>query len=392
MSTSLSAKKIYVLAGEASGDEHLSSVLTSLIAEHPDTTWEIRGFGGPKSTVVAKESGQPNSHIEDWIEDAAVVGITEVLKHYSWFKAKLNQAVHEIRNFQPDVVLLIDYPGFNLRLAKAIRHESVPTKILYYISPQVWAWNRRRIPAMARILDKMLCIFPFEETLYEESGLSTTFVGHPLIDELSPYQQDKEERDPNLVALLPGSRKREVERIFPLLLQSAAELEKNQASTQASKLKFVAAAQSEKTAAIMREQAAKHPELNLKIQIGESRKLMQKACCGAVASGTATLEAACLGLPYCLVYKVAWPTYLIAKILIKVDHLGMVNVLAGREIVQEFVQADATPEAVANKLQQFLQDPQLCLELQNKLQKVISSLGSGGAATRVAKEILRSTS
>lgn len=381
-------KKVFVLSGEASGDSHLAHLLEELVRRHGAI--EVRGLAGPATAaLIADATLAPGSAVEDWIEDAAVVGLAEVLRHYPWFKQKFTQALAEIRRWQPELVLLVDYPGFNLRLAKAIRHDSVLTKIAYYISPQVWAWNRRRIPQMARLLDRMLCIFPFEEALYEQSGLKTSFVGHPLVDDLAEARAMPPPRDPELVALLPGSRRREIQRIFPILLDAAAQLRELHPDRP---LRFATAARSERTAAALRELATAHArrsgvELPLRISLGNARELMQTAQVGAVASGTATLEAACLGLPYCLVYQVSCPTYLIGRMVVRVDYLGIVNVLAGREVVKEFVQADARAETIAAELDALLTDPAKRDRLQGELAAVSTSLGSGGAARNAAREI-----
>src|SRR5438552_17988838 len=180
---------------------------------------EFPGRGGPKMRAVA------GGAFLNWSDSAAVVGLWEVVKRYRYFRAQFQRALREIATINPDAVVLIDYPGFNLRLARALRRESPALKIIYYISPQVWAWNRGRIGQMARFLDLMLCIFPFEADLYNKSGLRTIFVGHPMIENLA-QRRTNEPRDPNLVGLFPGSRSREVRQIFPIMLQAAAEIVK----------------------------------------------------------------------------------------------------------------------------------------------------------------------
>ena len=260
----------------------------------------------------------------------------------------------------------------------------IQTKIIYYISPQVWAWNRRRIPKMARLLDLMICIFPFEKSLYEKSGLRTEFGGHPMVDRLTPLREQSAERgrDPELVALLPGSRAREVGKIFPILIGAAREMKEARPD-----LKFAAAAASERLADEMRALLAP-AGLDCEIGVGNAYELMGRAGCGAVASGTASLEAAFLGLPYCLVYKVATPTYLAARLLMKVDFLGMANILGGREIVREFLQGEATPLAIADELLRLANSPQAREELAAELREVTDGLGAVGAHHRAAGLIL----
>src|SRR5438132_4089878 len=193
----MTAKKIYFVAGEVSGDTHGSALMRALRDLDPD--FSFVGRGGPQMKAIAR------SQFHDWIDEAAVVGLWEVVKNYRYFRKKFREALDEIEKEKSDAVVLIDYPGFNLRLARALRRQSPSRKIIYYISPQVWAWNRGRIKQMARWLDLMLCIFPFEAELYNKSGLRTVFVGHPMIERLSG-QKIETERDPNLIALFPGSR------------------------------------------------------------------------------------------------------------------------------------------------------------------------------------------
>ena len=309
-----------------------------------------------------------------------MVGLWEVLKKYGYFKEQFDRVADEIEAQKPQAVVLIDYPGFNLRLAKEVRRRGIDTKIIYYISPQVWAWNRRRIPKMARLLDLMICIFPFEKALYEQSGLKTEFGGHPMVDRLTPLR-DQGRRDPELVALLPGSREREVSKIFPVLIEAAQQMRAARPD-----LKFAAAASSEAMAEMMRGML---PEPSFcEVGVGNAYELMAGACCGAVASGTATLEAAFLGLPYCLVYKVSGATYLAAKLLMKVDFLGMANILGEREVVREFLQGDATPSAIADELLRLANSERARDSLSRELREVTDLLGGEGAHHRAAELIL----
>ncbi|RYD71618.1 MAG: lipid-A-disaccharide synthase, partial [Verrucomicrobiaceae bacterium] len=206
--------KLYLIAGEASGDARGAELVRALKASHPDL--EFFGAGGRELRALAGE------HFADW-SDEAVVGLWDVLKKYGYFRAQFNRMLSELEQVRPAALILIDYPGFNLRFAKAVRQRMPGIKIIYYISPQVWAWNRGRIPKMARILDLMLCIFPFEEPLYTKSGLKTVFVGHPMLDSLAAKRIEITRED-DLVALLPGSREREVRKIFPVMLEAASQI------------------------------------------------------------------------------------------------------------------------------------------------------------------------
>jgi lipid-A-disaccharide synthase len=369
-------KRIWIVAGENSGDTRAAEVM--LAAHTIDPSLQFIGAGGPK---MAPHAVAP---FDDWTEAAGVLGIWDVLKNYGYFRRKFRAMLRDIAQIQPDAVLLVDYPGFNLRLAKALRARLPTLRIIYYVSPQVWAWNRSRIPKMARWLDLMLCIFPFEKELYEQSGLRTEFVGHPLVERLATERSDvpPAPRAPDLVGLFPGSREREVRRIFPALAGAAALIAKSRPE-----FRFEAAAANAAHAAQMTD-LARDLGVPITITVGQSHDLMRRATVGLVASGTATLEAATLGLPYALVYKTAWLTYEIARHLVRVPHLGIVNILAGRTVVREFIQPAATPAALADECLRLLNDDQARAILQTDLAKVIATLGGPGAAHRAAKAIV----
>jgi lipid-A-disaccharide synthase len=369
------SKRLYVVAGELSGDAHGAGLLRVLKARVP--ALEVHGVGGPEMAAVA------GSGLCDWVEDAAVMGVWEVLKRYGWFKERFERMLGELVTFRPDVLLLIDYPGFNLRFADAVKKASPETRIVYYISPQVWAWNKGRIPKMVRLLDEMLCLFPFEQPIFQDAGLKTTFVGHPLVDELEEKRDAGLRRDETLVGLFPGSREREVARLFPMMIATAKLLKSWRAD-----LTFEVPAASAKLAVQIRgllEQAGAGDLIT--VNSGESHSLMQRACCAVIASGTATLEAAYYGLPYCLVYRVAPLTYAAAKVLVKIKLIGIVNILAGEEVVEELVQGKAKPAAVAKSLQGFLESPEKRAALQVRLAETCAKLGGPGAHERAAEAV-----
>lgn len=330
---------LFVIAGETSGDTHAAALLEELKTLRPDL--RLSGLGGPKLHALSPD-------IEDWTHDAAVVGLWDVLRRYGYFREKFHAVRQRITRAQPDAVLFVDYPGFNLRLARDLQSLRPRTKLLYYISPQVWAWNRARLPRMARWLDRMFCIFPFEKELYEKSGLHTEFVGHPMAARLDILGD--EARQPDLFALLPGSREREVRKIFPVMLAAAKVVLSRRPKTV-----FASAASSEKLQHLMQHLAAQ-AGVGCAIGLRNARDLMQTAAAGLVASGTATLEATLCGLPYALVYKVAPLTYLVGRTVIKVSHLGMANLLAKKEIVREFIQHDATAQNLADESLRLLDD------------------------------------
>ena len=321
--------------------------------------------------------------LRDWVEDAAVMGVWEVLKRYGWFKQRFGEMLAELKKFQPDVLLLIDYPGFNLRFAAAVKREFPATRIIYYISPKVWAWNKRRIPVMAKLLDEVLCLFPFEPPIFENVGLKATFVGNPLVDELEEKRLTNVHRDERLVGLFPGSREREIARLFPLMIATAQRLHAWNGD-----LKFEVPAASAKLAAQIRELLDEAGAGDLiTVTTGGSHSLMQRACCAVIASGTATLEAAYYGLPYCLVYRLAPLSYGMAKLLVKIELIGLVNILAGELVVEELIQAKAEPVAVSRSLKGFLESPAKREALRARLAATSAKLGGKGAHQRAARSV-----
>ena len=372
------SKSLFFVAGEASGDAHGAALITALRAL--DATIRVGGRGGPRMREAAR------GDVADWSEHSAVLGLWEVLKQYGYFRREFTKTLEEIRAQQPDAVVLIDYPGFNLRLARALRTRLPRLKIIYYISPQVWAWNRRRIPQMARYLDLMLCIFPFEAELYSASGLRAVFVGHPMIDSLD-RNGATEPRDANLIGLFPGSRAREVRKILPVMLAAAEAIASSQSAVH-----FEVAAASEPLAELA-EPIVRTSRIaaSTKIVTGGTRQLMRRAHVGMIASGTATLEAALHRLPFVLVYRVALLTYLAARLLVRVKHIGMPNVLAGREIVPEFVQRNARPRAIAAEVLRLSRNPAQRGAMLAEFDAVAAKLGRGGASEQAARVILEAT-
>ncbi|MBV8173243.1 MAG: lipid-A-disaccharide synthase, partial [Verrucomicrobia bacterium] len=289
----------------------------------------------------------------------------------------------EIRQLEPDTVIFVDYPGFNLRLAHYLRRKQYAGKLIYYISPQVWAWNRSRIPRMAGFLDLMICIFPFEKSLYEASGLRTEFVGHPMVEELEPHRI-YEPRNPKLIALLPGSRNREIRRIFPVMLDAAKLLRRKDATIQVE-----ASAASERGRELMRKLSYQSGLSDVPIGLKNAYEVMQRAFVGMVASGTATLESSFFQLPFVLIYKVSWLSYIPGRMLIRVNHLGMPNILAGKEIIPEFIQHKAVADRIADAVRQLCNDPMQRDAMIREMGRVIKLLGEKGAARRAAEAVAR---
>ncbi len=371
-------RHLAIVAGEASGDTHGAALMRSLRVLSPEI--RFTGKGGPK---MAREAAVCDGTLDTWIAEAGVLGLWDVLRRYGYFKRKFGALLDDLAAHPPDAVILVDYPGFNLRLAKAIRRRRIPTRVIYYISPQVWAWNRRRIPEMARSLDLMICIFPFEKDLYESSGLPTVFAGHPMAEELRPVPPA--DRDETLFGLFPGSREREVRRIFPSMAGAAALIRKSRPE-----IRFEAAAATPTHAEIIRTMA-REAGVEISVTNGAARDLMRRAAAGLVCSGTATLESACLGLPYALVYKVATLTYEVGIRVIRVPCLGMVNILANRPIIREFIQHNANPAALADEGLRLLNNQEARARLSAELASVTSILsGEPGnpASDRAARAVL----
>jgi lipid-A-disaccharide synthase len=360
----MSAPAIMFVAGEASGDAHVAELIRALRAAAP--TLELFGAGGPRMREAGMElTLELTAH--------AVVGLVEVLKHYGAFRAMFRQLLREAETRRPDAVVLVDYPGFNLRFAAQMKQRGI--KVIYYISPQVWAWHAARARQIQRDVDLMLAIFPFEKQWYARHapGLRVEFVGHPMIDRLGSLT-DPVQRDPRCVLLLPGSRAREVAAIFPILAATIQHLPDD--------LTFVAAAVNDATARMMR-----HPRVT--VEVGGAHDAMRRAALAITASGTATMECALFGCPMLVVYKVNWLTWLVGRSLVKINWLAMPNVIAGREIVPEFLQHRATPQRIAAAARELLDNPARRQTMQRDLDAVVASLGPPGASQRAARLVLR---
>ena len=255
---------IYLVAGEVSGDLHGAELMMAL------KRGEEHAFAGWGGVRMAEEGG-----VKNWVEKAGVMGIWDVLKQYSWFRARFHETLAEIEEKKPEVLVLIDYPGFNLRLAKVVKERFPEVKILQYVCPQVWAWKQNRIPKMAKWLDQVVCLFPFEVEVLAKGGCSGVYLGHPIVDELREKKEDLA-RDEVLVGLFPGSRRREVERLFSALVETSRLLSKERPE-----LQFEVPAISEELAQTMRAMLSEQDKIE--IRVGTSQSLMQRAVCAVMA-------------------------------------------------------------------------------------------------------------
>lgn len=366
--------KLFMIAGEKSGDKQGALLIQELLRRNPDI--EIVGLGGSRMHALAPG-------VEDWAEQAAVIGVVEVLKHARFFVRRLKEMTARIEQEQPEGLILIDYPGFNQRLAERV-HKSCPnTKIAWFIAPMVWAWHKSRVPKLARILDLMMCTFPFEKPLFEAAGLRTEFVGHPLVDDILE-QRRTDVREKGLIGLFPGSRMREIERHFPVFLELVKKLQ-----TVHPEWRFETSASSEKLAGIMRRMAEKAgvaPEL-INICPGSYHGLMDRAEAALVTSGTATLEAALHELPFALVYKVAWGTYMLGRMILTIKYIGMVNILIDKPVTKELIQHDFNVDNCIAELEK-LTTPDTRAEVLAGMQESMARLGHGGAAGKAADAVL----
>lgn len=364
------APTLMLIAGEVSGDTHAARVATELQRLRPGV--KLFGAGGPRMREAGVEL------LLDLTEHA-VVGLTDVLANYGKFHRFFWQLVAEAERRRPDAVILTDYPGFNLRFARQMKARGI--RVFYYISPQVWAWAPWRVAGIARDVDLMMVIFPFENQFYARhaSRLAVEFVGHPLVEELG-QRSERLPRETDLVALLPGSREQEVSRILPAMAGAARLLRRGRSG-----LRLELAAASEKIASLARRLVG---DLPVEIRVGGAHELMQRATAGMVASGTATLESALFGLPHVVVYRVSWPTYVLGRWLVSVSHLGIVNVMAGREIVPEFIQHQARPDRLAQAVAALLEEPARRERMQRELAGTVAALEGERAAGRAARAVL----
>jgi lipid-A-disaccharide synthase len=364
-----------IVAGEASGDIYGADLAREALKLDP--ALHFFGIGGARMREAGVETLVDSA-------DMAVVGLIEVLKHFDVISAAFRKLQQILFNDPPDLLILIDYPGFNLRLAKVAKKAGI--KVLYYISPQIWAWRQGRVKKITRLVDHMAVILPFEAPFYEKAGVPVTFAGHPMLD-LVKVAMNRDEAaasfglDPaqKIVGLFPGSRKNEIERLLPVILDTAVELRERFPDIQ-----FVLPLASTLAEEDIASQVRK-AGIEAKIITGRIHDLI-RACDAVISvSGTVTLEIALVGTPMVIIYRLAPLTYQLAKRLVKVDHIGLCNIVAGERAVKELIQDEATSEKIAAEIAAILSDPSYAEGIREKLAKVRTRLGGGGASVNVAR-------
>jgi len=372
-------KRVMISAGEASGDMHAANVVKAL--HQQDSSIEVYGMGG-------EHLRQAGVDLLVDCTDIAVMGIVEVLLKYRSIMQALNILKESLRQNPPDLVVVVDYQEFNNKLAEAAKELGI--KVLFYIGPQVWAWRQHRVHQIGKRVDMMAVILPFEEKFYRNANVPVRFVGNPLADEVKPNKSKQScfleyalKDDKPVIGLLPGSRRSEIKRILPLQLAAADILHQQKPG-----LQFVLPIASTLSDDAFRADLQQYSHLDVKLVKDLSYNVMQ--CCDAIiaASGTATLEIALMGIPNCITYKVAHLSYAILKRMVKIEHIGLVNIVAEKGIVKEFLQYDAKPKLIAEEIMQILDNPEYRNTMINELNSVRDKLGKSGGVNNMAELIL----
>ena len=368
-----------LITGEVSGDMHAAALVRAIKRRLPGAAFF--GIGGDHMRAEGVETLQES-------DEMAVTGFWEAIRRFAFFKRVFFRMLDEVRARKPTAVILVDYPGFNLRFAARAHALGIP--VIYYICPQVWAWNRKRIPRMARVVDRLITIFPFEAEHFAGTGLRVDFAGHPLVDEAQRLHARPEEAlpwpAPRRVAILPGSRDHEIDRILPPLWKAAARLE-----ARLPEVGFLLAAPSPRVARMVRDRLARLPgkaPARWELVTGRTREVLRQARAAFVASGTATLEASLMRCPMVIAYRVAPITSLVAHMVIRLSHVGMVNIVAGREVCPELLQDQCTPRNLCRAIEPLVVDSERRDRMLSDLDAVNHALGEGGAEDKAARAVL----
>ena len=370
--------RILIVAGEPSGDLHAACVVQELLRRAPHLT--IEGIGGDRMR-------QAGVRLHAHVGDLAVVGIVEVAARLPAIWRAYRSMIRCLRERRPDLMILVDFPDFNLRLARRASRLGIP--VVYFISPQVWAWRAGRIRSIAKYVRRLLVIFPFEESFYRERGIEAVYVGYPLLDQLTPSPSLQEARchlelegTAPVLGLLPGSRMGEIKRHLPILLRSIRQLTIEQPG-----LRVIIAVADGLPLDLIRSYLNQEV-ISARVVQGRTYEVMAASDVILVASGTATLEAAIIGTPMVIVYRLAFLSWLLGRALIRVPYIGMVNLVAGRRVVPELIQFHATPERIADEVRRLLLSTEQRLQMRQDFQQVRDRLGPPGAIGRTVDVIL----
>lgn len=367
-------QKIYVIAGEASGDLHASNLMQAMLDHDPNL--DFRFWGGDKMNAV-------HQGLVKHIRELAFMGFWEVITNLRTILKNITFCKQDILAYQPDAIILVDYPGFNLRIAEWAHEKGI--KVIYYISPQVWAWKQKRVHKIKQVVDKMFVILPFESEFYKRFDYDVTYLGHPLLDEIGKLVFSEELRkefytkhalnDRPIIAVLPGSRRQEVSKKLPIMLDALKAFPEYQvviAGAPSLDAEFYAPFNSE----------------NVKMISNETYALLASSQAAVVTSGTATLETALFKIPEVVCYKSSRFSYEIAKRLVKVKYISLVNLIMDREVVKELIQADCNAEAIRSELSKLLHDVKYKQQLMKEYDELETILGGGGASEKVAQSVL----
>lgn len=369
------SKNLLMVAGEVSGDYIGAALIEEL--KKLDKNINIFGLGGDRMSSAGM-------NIVYHIKRMAFLGFAEVVKHIPFIRRVQNELIQIIKRENIKFAVLIDYPGFNLNFAKKLKHIGV--KIIYYVSPQIWAWGGGRINKIKKFIDKMLVVFPFEEDLYKKNDVNVELVGHPLVERIAEYKfLDRSEllkkfnlTENEILLVMPGSREHEVDKIFPEVIKAAERIAKEY------NLQVVIACSSNIDEKILRDSSIWK---EYKIIKGFTYDLMKNSRLGIIKSGTSTLEAGLLGLPMVIVYKTSLVTYLIGKTLVQVDNIGMVNIISGEMVVPELIQHNVNEKTIYSECKKILSDRSLNDKIKRKLALLKEKLGSTGASGNAARII-----
>lgn len=374
--------KIFICAGEVSGDMH-GALLMDALRKATAIPLHFRGFGGDQMRAAGAE-------ILYHTDQTAAIGLTPVLMKLPFFLRMSRHLKRDMLSWKPDLVLTIDYTGMNLRLAKFAHDHGFKTS--HYVCPQVWAWHRERIPKIAVFLDQLLCFFPFEPELFKDTPLRPIFIGHPLIDDVARTCAEPRPALPwkgkHPVALLPGSRESEISHLLPRMLQAATLLQ----SRLADECSFVIPTPTKNVRTFAEKVAStvKQRPRNLAFVDGQARQVLAQAEAAIVASGTASLEACMMKCPTVLVYASnAFTAFIARRIITGIKHLGLANIVAGREVMPELLQEDFTPERAADWVYRYITDDRLRASTIQALEETTHLLGEGKAVSRAADAILK---